>query len=414
MSCQLFRQRYIIRRVRIRIIGITLFFLVGYTVIKAVEILPSQPWLAVALALGIFVLIIGWQWISHHPQWNVNDKIWYRVLAWCASEVMSFWSIFIPLSFVTDLIYLFVRTGLLEAHARPLPFSMRSLEFFMLTVTAVMTIAGYIIALAGPKVRDVTVPIEGLPADLNGLKIAQISDLHVGSTIRRRYVERVVARANAVQADLVTVTGDLLDGWAERLTEHLNPLSGLQSRHGVYYVTGNHEYYWDAHQTIDKIKQFGFVPLINESVPLKIGETHVLVSGITDPAGEMLSEDHIPDVARAARMVVAAQAAHLNSDLHQGADVVKPLLRVLLSHRPDVYREAEEHGFHLQLSGHTHGGQYFPYNLMMRFFHKFHRGLHQYGRLAIYVNPGSGYWAPANRLGVPAEISVITLISRKQ
>ena len=378
--------------IRNRIFAI-LFLIVGYTAIKAVELMPSSPWRATALGLGVFVIMFSWQFLAHHKTMKVNDRLWFRILAWVGSFTMAIWSIFIPLSFVTDLVY-----GLLvlasPAMAKALGhFDFRDLELIVLTSSCVLAFAGYIVAvILGPQLRNVSVSIENLPPSLHGFKIAQVSDVHVGSTVRRRYVERLVAQTNAVGADIVAVTGDLVDGWAEELALHLEPFSELRARHGVFYVPGNHEYYWDAPKLIEKVVGFGFRPLINESAVVDLGEALVFIGGITDPAGKLLSAEHVPNVQRAAQ-----------------AKVDKPHVRILLSHRPNFYQEAEEHGFHLQLSGHTHGGQYFPYSWIVRFIHKFHRGLNRYGRLAVYVNPGSGYWALANRLGVRAEITVIHL-----
>ena len=380
--------------IRNRIFAI-LFLIVGYTVIKAVELMPSSPWRATALGLGVFVVMFTWQWLAHHKTMKVNDRLWFCFLAWAGSFTMAIWSIFIPLSFVTDLVYgLLVLTS--PSVAKTLGhFGFRDLELIVLTVSCALAFVGYGVAvIMGPQIRNVNVPIENLPSSLHGFKIAQVSDVHVGSTIRRRYVERLVSKTNSVGADIVAVTGDLVDGWAEELALHLEPFSELHARHGVFYVPGNHEYYWDALRLIEKVAGFGFRPLINEGVSVDIGGASVLIGGITDPAGKLLSAEHIPNVQR---------AAQIKSD--------KPHVRILLSHRPNFYQEAEAHGFHLQLSGHTHGGQYFPYNLIIRFFHKFYRGINRHGRLTVYVSPGSGYWALANRLGVRAEITVIHLLA---
>jgi len=156
-------------------------------------------------------------------------------------------------------------------------------------------------------------------------------------------------------------------------------------------VTGNHEYYWDPEGLIAKMRELGFTPLLNENAALKIGESRLLVAGVTDPMGAAMTPAQKPDVSRAA-----------HSD--EKAD-----LRILLAHRPDASTEAEPLGFDLQFSGHTHAGQFFPFSLLIGLEHRYSRGLYRHGRMQVYVNPGTGFWGPPNRLGVPAEITLATL-----
>ncbi len=382
-----------------------LFFLVGYTAVKGVEFMPSSPWWGVGFALGVFGLMISWQYLSHHKTFKLNERLWFRALAWVGSFTMGIWSVFVPLSFVTDLLFALTLIVLPGEHVALLKhFGFRELELIVLAASIAIAVAGYVVAaIMGPSIRQVTIPVENLPASLRGFKIAQVSDVHVGATVRRRYVDRLVRQANSVGADLIAVTGDLIDGWSDELTAHLEPLASLRAKHGVFYVTGNHEYYWDAPKLLEKVAQFGFKTLLNESVTIERGEDSILVGGITDPAGQLLSEDHVPNL----KQTVAAKVINENGDFARAA----PQVRILLSHRPGYYEEAEQLGYHVQLSGHTHGGQFFPYNYIIRFFHKYYRGLNRHGRLAVYVNPGSGYWALANRLGVRAEVTAITLES---
>jgi uncharacterized protein len=156
-------------------------------------------------------------------------------------------------------------------------------------------------------------------------------------------------------------------------------------------VTGNHEYYWGAEEWLSKARALGWVTLVNESRTLPVNDSTIFVAGITDAQGESFSREHRPDIQRAA----------------QGSE--KHPFRLLLSHRPGVYAEAEKAGFQLQLSGHTHGGQFFPWSLVIPFVHRYYKDLNPYRRLWIYVSAGTGYWGPPHRFLVPSEITLLEL-----
>ena len=202
---------------------------------------------------------------------------------------------------------------------------------------------GYYQARRTPAVRRVDVPIENLPPALVGLRIVQISDLHVGPTIKAPFVERVVARVNELQPDLIAFTGDLADGPVKRLAPHTAALAELTAPLGVYFCTGNHEYYSGVDSWTEQARRLGFDVLINEGRPIDCRGGRIALAGTTDfSAGEMVS-DHASDPAKA----LAAS---------DGADV-----RILLAHQPRSIGAASQADCHLQLSGHTHGGQFVPW-----------------------------------------------------
>jgi predicted MPP superfamily phosphohydrolase len=236
-----------------------------------------------------------------------------------------------------------------------------------------------------PRVVRVTVPIRNLPSDLAGLRIVQLSDLHVGSTIRRAFVESVVDVTNALAPDLVAVTGDVADGLVPELRHHVAPLGRLRAPLGRYFVTGNHEYYWDVRGWSRELERLGLAVLSNEHRLLMRGNGRLLLAGITD-----LSVDADPH---------AALAGAPESDV-----------RVLLAHQPGSAYAARAAGFDLQLSGHTHGGQFFPFNLLVRLFQPFVAGLHRLEEMWLYVSRGTGYWGPPLRLGAPSEITLLELV----
>jgi hypothetical protein len=242
-------------------------------------------------------------------------------------------------------------------------------------------------------VREVHVPIAGLPPALHGFTIAQLSDIHVGPTIRRGWLQAVVDRVNALEADLVAITGDLVDGTVHELAPQVAPLAALASRHGTYFVTGNHEYYSGAHAWIDELERLGVRVLLNEHVLLRHDGAALALAGVADWSAHHFDARHRSDPHAAIAGVADAAA-----------------VRVLLAHQPRSAIAAAEAGYHLQLSGHTHGGQFLPWNWFVRLQQPFTAGLHRLQDLWVYVSRGTGYWGPPKRLGAPSEITRLRLV----
>jgi predicted MPP superfamily phosphohydrolase len=372
--------------VKRRASGFLLIFLllVLYTGVQARRLMPGAPeWAPWAATTAYFWLILGWM---RAQRAEGPEPRWLRALSWCASLGFGVWAAFLALALTADLVHPALRALGLGA-AGPSVLETRVLAGAALALAAL----GYAQVRLGPLVRRVRVPIEGLPKELEGLTIAHVTDLHVGPTIREGYVERVAARVAELGADLIAVTGDLGDGRAAALSRALQPLSALKAPLGAYYVTGNHEYYWGAADWLSKARELGFTPLVDEGRLVERGGRAILVGGVSDRDAHYFPEGHRSDAGAAARGGEGAA------------------LRLLLAHRPDASAQAARAGFHLQLSGHTHGGQFFPFSLVIRLFHTHWRGLSREGKLWVYVNPGTGYWGPPHRLGVPAEIALLTL-----
>jgi predicted MPP superfamily phosphohydrolase len=291
---------------------------------------------------------------------------------------MCVWATFLLFSLSADLV------GLVMRVPRWLPWAVPAAAW-------AVAFLGLRVVLTGPKVKEVVVPIKGLAKGLEGLRIVQLSDLHVGPTIRLGYVDQVVETVMSLKPDLVAVTGDLADGTPESLAPHMRPLENLKAALGVFYVTGNHEYYWGADRWVKRVKELGFIPLMNENRLVDFRGAKVLVGGVTDTSGGHFLPTHDSDPKLAA-------AGGQTRDFS-----------LLLAHRPDSCLEAEPAGFDLQLSGHTHGGQFFPASLLIPLFHRYSSGLNRHGRLWLYVNSGTGYWGPPHRFAVPAEITLLTL-----
>jgi predicted MPP superfamily phosphohydrolase len=255
------------------------------------------------------------------------------------------------------------------------------------------TVLGYANARGHARVREVEVPIAGLPPALAGFTIALVTDLHIGPTIRRPYVEAVVDAVNQLRADMIAITGDLVDGSVSALAAHTAPLARLDARHGTFFVTGNHEYYSGALPWLTELRRLGMHTLVNEHAVLQHDGERVVVAGVTDPGAHHFHPPHRSDP-------VAALA---------GAPATAGV-RLLLAHQPRTALAAREAGYDLQLSGHTHGGQFLPWTFLVRFWQPFTAGLHRLGRLWVYVSRGTGYWGPPKRLGAPSEITRLRLV----
>ncbi|MFD5775207.1 metallophosphoesterase [Streptomyces fungicidicus] len=243
--------------------------------------------------------------------------------------------------------------------------------------------------LRGPRVKRVTVPLAKLPRAAHGYRIAVVSDIHLGPVLGRGFAQKVVDTINSTQPDLIAVVGDLVDGSVKDLGPAAAPLAQLRARHGSFFVTGNHEYFSGAEQWVDEVRRLGIDPLENARTELP----HFDLAGVNDVAGE--SEGQGPDYAKALGDRDRARAC------------------VLLAHQPVQIHDAVDHGVDLQLSGHTHGGQLFPGNLVAGLANPTLEGLDRYGDTQLYVSRGAGAWGPPTRVGAPSDITVIELAARE-
>lgn len=246
-------------------------------------------------------------------------------------------------------------------------------------------------ALGEVAVRPIRVGLRRLPAALSGFRIAQITDVHIGPTLGRSFMATIVARVNALEPDIIVITGDLVDGSVESLREHTAPLADLKARHGVFFVTGNHEYYSGVDDWIAELTRLGVRVLRNERVTVGTDEASFDLAGVDDWSTRGRKGEHRADLARALA----------------GRDPTREL--VLLAHQPKQILEAATMGVGLQLSGHTHGGQIFPWGWMVKLDQPYVAGLSQHGDAQIYVSCGTGFWGPPMRVGAPAEITLIEL-----
>ena len=365
-----------------------------YTVLRALVTWPEHRWLAGSLAVVVFALMISWQILyRNHPE--LINSTWFDVSSVVGSVLMAAWATYILFAITTDVLNLLATIFDTVFRVEHDPFRRallsKGLRVGIVYGSGVMAAAGYAQVLAGPRVKKVSISSDKLPSALKGLKIAQLSDLHVGPNLGRGYMENVMQKTNAIHPDLIFITGDLADGKVEDLKTHFEPLSRLKAKYGIYYITGNHEYYWGAPEFIEYSKSMGFIPLVNENKIIDINGAKLMIAGITDPAAEHMLPAQIPNPQKAI-------TSNEKSDF-----------KILLAHRPDAIIEAEPLGFDLQFSGHTHAGQFFPFNLLVPLGNKFWHGLNRHGNMQVYVNAGTGYWGAATRFLIPSEISDITL-----
>jgi predicted MPP superfamily phosphohydrolase len=249
---------------------------------------------------------------------------------------------------------------------------------------------GMVNVMCGVAVKKVRIPLARLTKSASGFCIVQLSDIHVGPTIGREFIADLVTRVNALEPDLVAITGDLVDGSVAELGELVRPLADLRSKHGVFFVTGNHEYYSGAPEWIAHLESLGVRVLRNERVAVG-GDDGFDLAGIDDWSAHQFG--HGADLPKAL----------------EGRDAKREL--VLLAHQPRAIVEAAALGVGLQLSGHTHGGQMFPWNFVVRLQQPYVAGLYDHGAAKIYVSSGTGYWGPPMRVGAPAEITEIELVA---
>ena len=240
-------------------------------------------------------------------------------------------------------------------------------------------------------VARVKVSLAKLPRELSGLTIAQLTDVHIGPTLGKDWLERVVDTVNAERPDVVVITGDLVDGSVEALREHTAPLGRLEAKHGVFFVTGNHEYYSGVDEWIAELARLGIKTLRNERVSIGEGSASFDLVGVDDWSAKRFGRGHGPSLAKALEGRDEARAS------------------VLLAHQPKQALEAASRGVGLVLSGHTHGGQLWPWTYLVRLDQPFIAGLSRLHDTQIYVSRGTGYWGPPMRIAAPAEITLLEL-----
>ena len=244
-----------------------------------------------------------------------------------------------------------------------------------------------------PFVNRINMHLKGLPKIFNGFKIVQISDLHIGQLMTKSKFEEIVQQVNDLKPDLIAITGDLVDGSIELLSHEVTPIRKLKAENGVFFVTGNHEYYSGVENWIIEIEKLGIKVLSNENIEINNREDSFYIAGVNDHEAKRFGEKH---------------AANFNQAL---SGLGKSKKVILLAHQPIAVREAADYGVDLVLSGHTHGGQIWPFNNLVYLQQPYIKGFYKYKKTKLFVNQGTGCWGPPMRLGTKNEITEIILRS---
>ena len=361
-----------------------------------------------------------WDWAQHHliAFWIASLAFFLLEMYWIASAfwfthhrhsgnpaakklfVGIYYASFLALGiFSCQFLYTFAGDIIVTVLKFAAPALAADVEQYNLPVLCAMTfitiLAGMFQVNQGPFVEMVDIPLKNLPPAFDGFKIVQISDLHLSPTIKRPYTEKVVHMVNELQPDLIALTGDFVDGTVDELRDDAAPLGKLSAPHGVWFITGNHEYYWNPYAWMEEFKKLGARVLVNEHEIIRKGNDAIVLAGVSDYSTR---HSNRPDT-------------HSPKKALEGAP--PGLVKILLAHQSVSYKDAHAAGFDLQLSGHTHAGQYFPYTLLIRFFQRYYKGLNNHEGMWVYVNTGTGYWGPPLRAGVPAEISLLRLTAAK-
>lgn len=361
------------------------FLLLAWRLIYPLSISRTKKWGLTVLLLIIsqyhllLTAIFGNMFSPELPRWQVILLGW----AFCTFVLM------VPVTLVKDLIQIMWN---ISHKMNTLP-SWRSISALLIVVIASsLSAMGVYNALQIPKVKQVTLEFETWPKALNGLKVVQITDLHISTLYPKQWTQQIVQEVNALNPDIILITGDFIDGTVNNRSEDIQPLSNLRSKYGTYGVLGNHEYYFDAKDWAHHIESLGINILENEHIVLNVNDEQLTIAGVTDESAAQFDLPQ-PDVP------LALKNAPHDSPI------------ILLKHQPINAEIAGQNGTDLQLSGHTHGGMIWGFNQMARYANQgLISGLYQLSSMYVYVSNGTALWNGFPiRLGVPSEITEITL-----
>ncbi|MFZ5630340.1 MAG: metallophosphoesterase [Spirochaetota bacterium] len=388
----------------------SILVLLGFVYLGGRLIPPIWPpavrgalWLLLALMIAnlLWLPFKRWRRSTFHAA-HASPGFLTRVLESCAYSFMGFLSLllaFTALGEAIRVVFALLPQTLQGDLLVQMPAGQNfdsCMALLIITLAVIFFIFGRAQVALGPRYRFVKVvlPLEQRakrrprfrrhPEVPKKLRIAQVSDLHIGRAIRKSYVERVVKMINAQQPDIACFTGDIGDGVVTALAQDAAPLAEITTRHGCYFIPGNHEYYWGMRGWLDIFQQNKMTPLINSGTKIETAIGGLFLAGVSDPTAARFAEE-LPKIP--AREV---------SDL-----------AVLLAHQPLFARSAAAKHYDLMLAGHTHGGQYIPWSWIVHLVFRFAKGLYRTGNLLVYVNDGTGYWGAPLRIGTRPEITIL-------
>lgn len=347
---------------------------------------PSHDWPASVVVLGSLVFVAGLIAlpVSMMRGHGRHDDRWARVGDTLLGVV---WVLFVW-SLIGQVAGLALRLGGVSDPARP-----RAVAVFTLLVSAALLAWGHYEAMRVSRVRELDVTLPRLGAGLDGTRVVLIADTHYGPIDRTEWSRKTAALVNTLDADVVVHAGDIADGTPDQRREQAAPLGTLNARLAKVYVTGNHEYFNEAQGWLDRMTDLGWNSLHNRHLVVERGGDELVIAGVDDVT--------------AAGSGLPGHRTDLDGAL-AGADPGLPVL--LLAHQPKFIGRAAEAGIDLQVSGHTHGGQMWPFNFLVRLDQPVVRGLSRHGdRTQLYTSGGTGFWGPPFRIFAPSEITVLTL-----
>lgn len=346
---------------------------------------------------------------------EIIHSLLFQTYSWIGSSIMGFCSILVIFLIIFDACIVLLKiTGRIFNKINPhnlnklqkiltylsiKQYFRRSVLHSLIVVSALLTGYGIYEVTRQCDINYISVPIKGLPEELNDFRIVQLTDLHIAFMTDQNDIQQIVDRVNILSPDIVVVTGDLIDGPAELLKDVLSPFSKFKTKYGSFFVTGNHEHYDYLDKWFVEFSRLGLKLLINSHSVININSQKIFLAGVTDYRADKYDKNYTTDPEGSIK------------------DAPACAVKIMLAHSPISIYEVSKFGFDFQISGHTHGGVYFPVSLIVNlrnFLFKvdnqpFRKGLHKYQNTWIYISSGIGYWGPPLRIGNPAEIPVIIL-----
>lgn len=393
------------------LIVIMVHFFIGRRIITPSGMKKSQKAVAWVFLYLLSATVIMAGLILGRAVTGAPRPVWLSVLSWVSYVQMGMMVLLFLLLLLRDVLRIIKKavlkirrkTGTTDEQSHSngevdlsrRKFMVNGANLSIIGLSAGLTGLGAANATGDPVIEHVEIKVPNLPEGLNGFRLVQVSDLHIGPTLKRDFASMVVDKVNSLNPDIIAVTGDLIDGLVPVLENDVEPFKDFHSKFGTYYVSGNHEYYWGVNQWFEHVSKLGMRVLNNKSEIISTVDGDLLIGGVNDYDAERFTPDQPSS---------PVQAIYRNKNK-------KTDYKILLAHQPRSCFEAQKAGFDLQLSGHTHGGQFVPWNYLVRLQQPFVAGLDKYKNMLVYTNRGTGYWGPPLRLGVPSEITLITLVS---
>lgn len=356
-------------------------YFIGSSVIPFLTHSQYIIWALWVIHIGLMGIVLSAPFLSRIESLD-KESIWYKTAASSAYYLLGFYFLLLFLIVVKIVTGLFISLNHYET----------VLSYAFIFASIGLTYLGFIVAKKDPSILAVQIKLADEHKALKGTRIVQMSDIHVSNNIRGSFVDRIVASANNLNPDFVMLTGDIVDGPAALLKSEVEGFRNLKSTYGTYYVPGNHEYYWNVDSWLPILKGLNFNILLNSNLELNINGQKLAVAGVHDLNAHQVHRDYKCDP---------------NTALKTTSDEA---FKILLAHQPKTIKLIKEKKANLVLSGHTHAGQFFPASLLIFLFQPYVKGLHKVESTWLYINQGTGYWGPPNRLGTKSEITLIELV----